>query len=240
MPFGMSSEDEIGDNGEAQAALVGEFALGVLSPAEHARVAARIAADPALRAELSMWRQRFAGLDRNFAEERAPLAPLLRAEARLFPEPPPPTLWNSLALWRSLAAGGVAVAVAAIGFNLMQPPSLDPREFATQLVAAIEAQEGSGVSFVALYDAQSGLLRLTSLSGEDAPDKDFELWAIQGTEAPVSMGVVPVHQRAEIALPEQVPFTEGTVLAVTLEQEGGSPTGVAQGPIVALGKATAI
>jgi anti-sigma-K factor RskA len=236
----MSSEENIGENGEAQAALVGEFALGVLSPAEHARVAQRIAADPALKAELLMWRQRLSALDRNFAEERAPRAPLLRAEARLFPEPPPPTWWNSLAVWRSLAAGGVAVAVAAVGFNLIQPPPLDPREFATQLVAAIEAQEGSGVSFVALYDARSGLLRLTSLSGQDTPDKDFELWAIQGAEAPVSMGVLPVDQRAEIELPEDVPFAEGTVLAVTLEQEGGSPTGVAQGPIVALGKATAI
>ena len=31
-----------------------------------------------------------------------------------------------------------------------------------------------------------------------------------------------------------------TVLAVTLEQKGGSPTGVAQGPIVAVGKAIPI
>ena len=32
----------------------------------------------------------------------------------------------------------------------------------------------------------------------------------------------------------------GTVLAVTLERKGGSPTGVAQGPIVAVGTITPI
>jgi anti-sigma-K factor RskA len=46
----------------------------------------------------------------------------------------------------------------------------------------------------------------------------------------------------DLTLPETVApgFGAGTVLAVTLEQKGGSPTGVAQGPIVALGTATAI
>jgi anti-sigma-K factor RskA len=241
MPFGMSTDGNIGDTGDRDGDfLVGEFALGVLSAEEHARVAARIAADPALKAELAMWRQRLAGLDREYAEERAPLAPLLRAEARLFPQPRPTSAWNSLVVWRSLAAGGVAVAVAAIGFNLMQPATLDPRELATQLVAAIEAQEGSGVSFVALYDSATGMLRLTSLSGEPMPNRDFELWAIHGSEPPVSMGVVPMDARAEIEMPDDVPFTEGTVLAVSIEPRGGSPTDGPTGPVVAMGKATAI
>jgi anti-sigma-K factor RskA len=235
----MSTDGNIGDIGD-EGILVGEFALGVLNADDHVRMAARIAADPALKSELRMWRQRLAGLDRDYAEERAPRAVLLRAEARLFPAPRPPGLWNSLGFWRSLATGGVAFAVAAIGFNLMQPAPLDPDELATQLVAALEAQEGSGVSFVALYDSSSGMLRLTALSGEDMPDKDFELWAIQGTEAPVSMGLVPIDARAEIAMPTDMPFTEGTVLAISLEPPGGSPTGGPTGPVVAMGKATAI
>jgi anti-sigma-K factor RskA len=235
----MSTDGNIGDTRD-EGILVGEFALGVLSPAEHAQMAARIAADPALKAELVMWRHRLSGLDREYAEERAPRAVLLRTEARLFPQPRPPRLWDSLAFWRSLATGGVLVAVAAIGLNLMQPPPLDPNELATQLVAALEAQEGSGVSFVALYDSGTGMLRLTALSGADTPDKDFELWAIRGTDAPVSMGVVPINARAEIEMPRDMPFAEGTVLAVTLEPPGGSPTGGPTGPVVALGKATAI
>ena len=51
------------------------------------------------------------------------------------------------------------------------------------------------------------------------------------------MGVIPVDQRNEIPLDAaaRAKIDEGTVLAVTLEQKGGSPTGVAQGPIVAAG-----
>ena len=124
----------------------------------------------------------------------------------------------------------------------MQPLPLDPNVFATQLVAAIQAQEGFGVEFVALYNAATGEVRLTALSGEAIPDKDYELWYIKGDEPAVSMGVLPVDQRTEIALSReaQSKFEPGTVLAITLEQKGGSPTGVAQGPIVALGKATPI
>src|SRR5688572_4874821 len=168
----MSTDGDMGDRGEGQSVLVGEFALGLLDSEEHARVAQRIAADPALKAELGRWRLRLSALDREYAEQLAPRAILARVEARLFPQPRPPSLWNSLALWRSLAAGGVAVAVAAIGFSLLQPAQLSPRDFATQLVAALEAQEGSGVSFVALYDPATGMLRLTSLSGEAMADRD--------------------------------------------------------------------
>ena len=85
-------------------------------------------------------------------------------------------------------------------------------------------------------------MKLLGLSGEAVPDKDYELWYIKGDEPAVSMGVVPVDARTEIPLDAEAraKFDEGTVLAVTLEQKGGSPTGVAQGPIVSVGAATRI
>ena len=240
----MSMNDDRSDGPPEDSVLVGEFALGVLDAAEHERMARRIAAEPALRAELRMWQQRLAGLDSQFAEQPAPAAVLGRLENRLFGAGPARSArwWDSLAVWRGLAAGSLAVAVAAVGFSVMQPRQLDPQEFATQLVAALQSQEGSGVEFVALYDSASGHVRLTALSGEVAPDRDLELWYIKGDEPAVSMGVVPVDQRTEITLdPEaRAKFEAGTVLALTLEQKGGSPTGVAQGPIVAVGAATPI
>ena len=129
----------------------------------------------------------------------------------------------------------------AVGFNVTQP-RVDPNVIATQLVAALQAQEGSGVEFVAFYDTQTGSVRLLGLSGQAVPDKDFELWYIKGDEAPVSMGVIPVDGRTEIPMGDAAKqkFSEGTVLAVTLEAKGGSPTGAPQGPIVAAGAATVI
>jgi anti-sigma-K factor RskA len=238
----MSTDQISGEGKDGDHLLVGEFALGLLDAEERERLARRIAAEPALKAELRMWHTRLAALDTDFVEEAPPRVILARLEARLFPVARAPGIWNSLAVWRSLAAGGFAVAAIAIGLNIMQPQQIDPQQFAVQLVAALQSQEGSGVEFVALYDAATGSVRLTSLSGEVAPDRDLELWYIKGDDPAVSMGVIPVGQRTEIALDEatKAKFAEGTVLALTLEQKGGSPTGVAQGPIVAVGAATEI
>jgi anti-sigma-K factor RskA len=240
----MSNEADIRDEGEGGAStLVAEFALGLLDSAEHERVARMIAADPALREELRMWRSRFQSFDAEIAEQVAPAGAWEKLEGRLFGSAArPASFWDSLALWRGLFAGALAVAVVAIGVNVMRPPAPSPDEFAMQLVAALQSQEGSGVEFVAFYDSSSGMVKLLGLSGEAVPDKDYELWYIKGDDPAVSMGVVPVDAKMEIPLdPEtRAKFDEGTVLAVTLEAKGGSPTGVAQGPIVSAGSATRI
>jgi anti-sigma-K factor RskA len=240
----MSDEaEQSGDGQRGQGALVAEFALGLLDEAEHQRVARMIAADPALREELRMWRTRFQSFDAEFADEVPPAAGWQALEARLFAgAKKPATLWDSLILWRGLFAGALAIAVIAIGLNVSRPVAPSPEEFAVQLVAALQAQEGSGVEFVAFYDSVNSTVKLIGLSGAAVPDKDYELWYIKGSEAPVSMGVVPVDARTDIAIaPDaRASFAEGTVLAVTLEQKGGSPTGAPQGTVVSAGPAMAI
>jgi len=240
----MSNEADIRDEGEGgHNALVAEFALGLLEGAEHDRVARLIAADPALRRELRMWRTRFQSFDTEFPEEPTPAGGWDKLETRLFGvAAKPSSFWDSLILWRGLFAGALAVAVVAIGINVSRPPAPSPEEFAVQLVAALQAQEGSGVEFVAFYDSANSTVKLIGLSGAAVPDKDYELWYIKGTDAPVSMGVVPVDAKTEITIaPDaRAKFEEGTVLAVTLEQKGGSPTGAPQGALVSAGPAMAI
>ena len=223
--------------------LVAEYALGLLEGGERAALARRLATEPALASDLRLWRSRLATLDNEFAEVAAPAGVLPRVESRLFASATERSggWWNSLALWRGLTAAAAAVAVVAVGVNLMQP-RVDPNVLATQLVAAIQAQEGSGIEFVALYDQASGEVRITSLRGDAVPNKDFELWYIKGEQPAVSMGVIPVNERMEIPLDAaaKANIEPGTIFAVTLEQKGGSPTGQAQGPIVAVGTATPI
>lgn len=223
--------------------LVAEYALGLLEGGERERVAHRVSSDPALAADLQLWRNRLASLDAEFAEVTPPAAVLPKLETRLFGSTAKSraSWWDSLVLWRGLTASAAAIAVVAIGLNIMQP-RVDAEAVATQLVAAISAQEGFGVEFIAFYDQSQGQVRIASLRGEAIPDRDFELWYIKGDEPAVSMGVLPVNERREIVLDEaaQADIAPGTVFAVTLEQKGGSPTGVAQGPIVAVGTATEI
>jgi anti-sigma-K factor RskA len=238
----MSTSDDIGGDFEGRNALVAEHVLGLLSPREHERVGRLIEADQNLRAERDFWVSRFAALNAEFEETPVPAHIYAAIEARAFGDVVRASRslpwWESLMVWRSIAAGALAVAVAAVGFNLMQP-RFDANTMAVQLVAALQAHEGSGIEFVALYDEGSGQVRITSLKGAAIPDKDFELWYINGDQPAVSMGVIPVNERREIAVDPTV-IGPGTVLAVTLEQTGGSPTGVAQGPIVAVGSATPI
>ncbi len=234
----MSSAGEHGEGADGDRLLVAEFALGLLDAGEHARMARRIGADPALARELALWRSRLASLDAEFAETPPPAGVLAKIERRLFAARARTGFWDSLNFWRGLAAAGLAVAVLAVGYNVLVPRTpLTGQE----LVAALE-QEGSGVKFVAFYDAAAGTVRLAALSGSAVPDKDFELWAIKGSDAPVSMGVIPVDARSDIALSQTLKagFGAGTVLAVTLERKGGSPTHAPQGPIVAKGAAVPI
>jgi anti-sigma-K factor RskA len=200
--------------------------------------------DQALRAERDFWVSRFAALNAEYEEVPVPEHILQAIEARAFGDHiarPTTSLWDSLLLWRGIAAGALAVAVVAVGVNLAQP-RFNADQMAVQLVAALQAQEGSGIEFLAVYDQAQGEVRITSLEGAAVPDKDFELWYINGDQPAVSMGVIPVNQRLEISLDPstQAHIGPGTVLAVTLEQTGGSPTGQAQGPIVSVGSAVAL
>ena len=237
----MSLTSEHGGSEDDQV-LVAEFALDLLEGGERAAVARRIAAEPRLRADLQLWRARLSSLDAEFTSETPPARIYGAIERRLFGSPAAKAgWWNSLPLWRGLAGAAAAVAIVAVGVNVMQP-RFDAQTAATQLVAALQANEGSGVEFVAFYDTGTQAVRLIGLEGQAIPDKDFELWYIKGSEPAVSMGVIPVDARIEIPLDASAKqkIGEGTVLAVTLEQKGGSPTGVAQGPIVAVGKAIPI
>lgn len=230
----MSEERDMGD-GDRRKALVAEYVLGLLGPEDHARVGRQIEADTALQRERDFWSARFAALDGEFAEVVPPAHILQRVETRLFGVEAKSSIWNSLALWRGITAGALAVAVAAIGINLMQPTQ-SVTALTTQLVAALEA-EGSDVRFLALYDG-AGTVRLTALSGDVNAGQDLELWAIQGGNDPISMGVIPVNARSVVELSEQVRagWGEGSVLAITLEPQGGAPEGKPTGPVVAAGE----
>lgn len=238
----MSTSDDIGGDDGGHNALVAEYVLGLLSVSQHERIGRLIEADQNLRVERDFWVSRFAALNAEYEDTPVPAHLYAAIEARAFGDviragrslP----WWESLMVWRGIAAGALAVAIAAVGFTLMQP-RFDANTMAVQLVAALQSHEGSGIEFVALYDQGSGQVRITSLKGAAVPNKDFELWYINGDQPAVSMGVIPVNERREIAIDPTV-IGPGTVLAVTLEQTGGSPTGVAQGPIVAVGSATPI
>lgn len=233
------SEHEQATKGDEARSRVAEYVLGLLNAREHEATKSLIAASPALQAEEAFWLDHFAPLDDQVAPVSPPPHLFGTIEKRLFGSTNRAGWWDSLVLWRSVAAGALCVAAAAVGFSVLQPRP-DSAALANQLVAALEA-EGSDVQFLALYDG-SGEVRLTALSGAEVPGRAYELWAIQGGAAPISMGLVPINARSTVELSDTVRsgWGEGSVLAITLEPEGGAPGGIPSGPVVAQGAVTRI
>ena len=82
--------------------------------------------------------------------------------------------------------------------------------------------------------------RLTVSPAALHPGKgDAELWVIPaGQTVPVSMGVIGATAATSHPLDARhaALVTPGATFAISQEPKGGSPTGVATGPIVATGK----
>ncbi|KQB15239.1 anti-sigma factor [Rhodobacter capsulatus] len=208
-------------------ALAGEYVLGTLPGPERLTMTRRIATDPDFAREVARWESRFDPL----AAEVTPVAPPARlwsgVEARVFGRPQQ----AGFGLWRWLAgASGLSVAFLAALLTLGQPllPARGP-----MLVSDMVSTDGT-VRLAALYDSETGEMRVSVGGKAPAPGRDFELWVIAGEATPISLGVMPRQGQAAMPIPEAIrPMLAEAVLAITEEPLGGSPEGVATGPLVA-------
>ncbi|SDE87789.1 anti-sigma factor [Rhodobacter capsulatus] len=208
-------------------ALAGEYVLGTLPGPERLTMTRRIATDPDFAREVARWESRFDPL----AAEVTPVAPPARlwsgVEARVFGRPQQ----AGFGLWRWLAgASGLSVAFLAALLTLGQPllPARGP-----MLVSDMVSTDGT-VRLAALYDSETGEMRVSVGGKAPAPGRDFELWVIAGEATPISLGVMPRQGQAAMPIPEAIrPMLAKAVLAITEEPLGGSPEGVATGPLVA-------
>ncbi|MEL6967192.1 MAG: anti-sigma factor [Pseudomonadota bacterium] len=100
-----------------------------------------------------------------------------------------------------------------------------------QYVAVVNAS-GDQPSMIVTVDAKTGAVSVRSL-GIDKPDgKSLELWYVPEGQKAVSVGLVG---EGTIDL-KDITAKGGDLLAISLEPSGGSPTGVATGPVIYTGK----
>ncbi|MBK8455849.1 MAG: anti-sigma factor [Phyllobacteriaceae bacterium] len=217
---------------EGDELLAAEYVLGVLDPAMRPEIAARIDRDRAFAALVEAWTARLSPLDAAYEAELPPTSVKAALDRRLFATAPgKPSLWSSLAFWRSLSAAAVAVAAFVV-----VAPLLSPAPPADRLVASLAA-DGSEIRYVVVYDPAEGDVSLNHLAGDRAEGRDFELWVIEAGKAPVSAGIIAVGGTIHIVLPPELAarIAAGAVLAISMEPKGGSPTGAPTGPVVAAG-----
>ncbi|MET2829611.1 anti-sigma factor [Mesorhizobium shangrilense] len=233
----MTLEQDNGPEHGGDDLLAAEYVLGVLPANERQTASRRIDTEAVFARMVDGWEVHLSPMGAAYPEIEPPASVKVAVDRRLFASPttaPVQTrasLWSSLAFWRGLATAAIAALAIYIALPYINPPVEQPR-----LVASLAA-EGSDVKYLAVYDAAHHEVSLSHVSGERASGKDFELWMIEGKNAPVSMGVIPAGAttRLTISPAVQQKLAQGAVLAVSLEPAGGSPTGQPTGPVVAAG-----
>ncbi|MGL4235034.1 anti-sigma factor [Tabrizicola sp.] len=203
---------------EADDALAAEYVLGVLDLSERAEAEARIKRDPAFAALVTDWEVRLSDLNDEYAEAPAPNL-LPKIEARLFPKAA-----TSSPAWRGGLFGWLSGAVVAASLVLAVLALVAPPQ--SELVAMLATPDNRLAYEVSHF---GDTLQVTRVAGVPAPaGQVHELWVIAPGEGPVSLGLL---QDEPLVVTYPAP-PEGHILAVSLERDGGSTTGVPSASVI--------
>ena len=214
-----------------------ELALGLLDGDERAAALRRMLAEPGFARDVERWRAHFGALFASLpaVEPRPALAERVVARLDGSRATVTPTYWKPFAIASSLAAASLFGLVVTRPLPVAPPPVVTAAP--APMVAAFMI-EGQKAPLVATYDAQGGSLSMPGPMPIPA-GKSAQLWAIVGTGAPQPLGLFhEAGARVEADARSARPMAPGTTLAISIEPEGGSPTGLPTGPVV--GSATLV
>jgi anti-sigma-K factor RskA len=123
-------------------------------------------------------------------------------------------------MWIAAAVAAALIAVAFLFPDLVFRPEVNA-------VAQLASPQGGAPAFEVsvLDDRKKLLIRAAQVSA--VPNQSYELWAVPPQGAPISLGVVEPTGETERDVAETLRplLAPGGTLAVSLEPEGGSPTG---------------
>jgi anti-sigma-K factor RskA len=162
--------------------------------------------------------------------------------------------------WRGIAAittGIAAATVAMLAVGAYQPDLLPeavrpkprtqvvevktpaaPAPASAQYVAVLQ-KDGGSPAFILTVDGATKNFTVRKVGAQPEPGKSYELWIVSDKlQRPRSLGVIGGNDftvRPVLSAYDPEVVNQATY-AVTVEPEGGSPTGVATGPIVFTGK----
>lgn len=205
--------------------LAAEYVLGTLRYRARRRFE-RWLLSPQVGALVKAWEDRLAGL-----------------EPQLAPVKPPANVWRGIedklelrklqrrpaTRWMAIAASLLVVVAAGLFFALPGGPKVT----GTSTLAAdaqtiywrvevLGDREELNVRAQNVYDLPAG--------------KAHELWALPDDGAPVSLGLLPQmgDRRVVLTAAQRAALANSKQIAVSLEPEGGSPTGAPTGPVLLL------
>jgi len=205
--------------------LAAEYVLGTLRYRARRRFE-RWLVSPQVGMLVKAWEDRLAGL-----------------EPELMPVYPPASVWRGIenkldlrSLQRRPAMRWLGVAASllffvALGVYLVKPPGLPPM---TQQ-SFLQADAQTIYWRVEVLGDNQELSLHVHVVHDLPPGKAHELWALpEGGGAPVSLGLMPHtgdHRRV-LTASQRAALSGSKQIAVSLEPEGGSPTGAPTGPVL--------
>ena len=218
---------------ELRRALAADYAIGLMPPTARRRFERLLQGDALLRAELAHWLEHLNLLTEPLVEQPVPDRVWQAIVARIEPQPlHVPTkrpFWN----WLRLSALACSLLIA-LSVGLLY--NRDNVQYKATLL--------SGTAQPALrIEAHADYLnvRPLELAAVDT-GRSLQLWAIPVEGKPVSLGLIPRDGDGRIVLSQsqQQLIKVPVVLAVSLEPQGGSPTGQPTGPVLYQGPLAAL
>ena len=225
-------------NAELRDKLAAEYVIGTLRGRARSRFQSLLRYDAGLRRTVAEWEERLTPLAAA-ADEVAPPARVWQAVARRVGGR---STQSRLAFWRGLAVTSTAFALVLATFLGMAPrPELPMASVA--VMADEKGQPSMVVSWPPMKEMRDPHVRIKVLQEHPtmAAGTAWELWMLpRGQSAPVSMGLITtdVNQVMKVKADLAKRFGAGEVwgIAMSVEPEGGSPTGAPTGPVVFKGQ----
>ena len=231
--------------GDDDSVLAAEYVLGLLDDREREILEDRIATDAEFSQVVETWENHFAELAMVLPDAAPSPDVWHRIHEELFPAPVRRRRpwWHSLAIWQAAAASFAAVAlVLGVALFLRPGPQPQPQTPAPSeiYVAALSAADQPATVIVRI-DADERLIVIPPFEVETG-GQVTELWLIAESQDPYSLGLINPDGNTRLALDEtsMARLAETSALAISLEPQGGSPTGLPTGPVIALGQLTTL
>ena len=223
--------------------LAAEYVLGTLHGKARARFERLSLSDFQIRNRIAYWESQLLPLH----EDVQPIMPsaavwknilqrisTVRSEKTSF--------WDQVGTWRAMSfAMSLMFAVVVVSFQF-KPMTTDAFPVA-QYVTVLATKDSQAAWIVRMYTDSGKITAQALKTTEPGLKKAYELWMLPGDGAsPQSVGLMPASGEKELALSDPLMnvLLNTNSMAVSLEPEGGSPTGLPTGPVLYTGKLNSI
>ncbi len=217
---------------DLQHLLAGEYVIGTLQGPARRRFERLMLDDKGLQSIVAKWQDYLMPL-----HKAEPVSPPDRVWDRIMERIEPPKKTKSLrewwdSLWMPLGAA-VAFSLLVMVFVTTSPTGIPHQP---TWVATVVGEENAPIWRITIDDASSSINIAAVGDIKQLPsDQDYELWLIADeTQAPKSLGLMNNADKGAIKLSEAMAkqVSGRSILAISIEPKGGSPTGAPTGQVV--------